>query len=108
MSWAHLRAGARRWSARRTLDGLGRGWSRGWSSSRPCWRLLLEIGVEERKDFVPAVHRLLLPVCATVVVEEAVAGAVITVELVFLALFLQLFLVLVDVSRRRALIVIAE
>jgi hypothetical protein len=42
---------------------------------------------EEGPDLLPAVHRLLLPVVGPVVVKEAVARAVVSVELVILAGF---------------------
>ena len=53
---------------------------------------------EELEDLAPAIHRLLLAVRRAVVVEEAVARAIVPMELVVLALLLQLFLVLVTCS----------
>src|ERR1700754_3098612 len=70
--------------------------------------LLREMLAEERKRLGPAVHGLLGPVQRPVPIVEAVAGAVIAVELVGLAVLLQLGLVLVDLLRARRAIVIAE
>src|SRR2546422_2042741 len=50
----------------------------------------------ECKDLLPAVHGLLLTVSRAVVVEEAVASAVVAMELVLLPMFLELGLVRVD------------
>src|SRR6187431_613978 len=50
---------------------------------------------EEGEQLAPAIHRLLGPVDRPVPIEEAVAGAVIAIELVTLAVLLQLGLVLV-------------
>ena len=44
-----------------------------------------EVLLQEGEDLIPAVHRLFLPVVGPVVVEEAVAGVVIPVELIGLA-----------------------
>ena len=68
----------------------------------------LEVLTEEREDLAPAVHRLLGPVDGPVPVEEAVAGAVVTVELVDLAMLFQLYLVLVHLIGRRRPVLIAE
>src|SRR5712692_8909616 len=54
--------------------------------------------LEEREDLLPAVHGLLLPV----------RRAVVAMELVVLAVLLQLGLVLVDLFRRRRLVLVAE
>src|SRR5262249_6380963 len=56
--------------------------------------------VAEREDLLPAVHGLLLTVRGTVVVEEAVAGAVVAMELVFLAVLLERLLVRVHLLGR--------
>src|SRR5213592_1250274 len=64
--------------------------------------------VAEREDLLPAVHGLLLPVRRTVVVEEAVARAVVAMELVLLAELLELRLVLVDLLGGRRLVLVAE
>src|SRR4029453_3637501 len=64
---------------------------------------LPQILVQERKDLLPAVHRLLLPVGRAVVIEEAVARAGVAMELEVLAVLLQLRLVLVDLLGRRRL-----
>src|SRR5437867_5912752 len=57
--------------------------------------------VGEGEELLPAVDGLILPVGGAIVVEEAVAGAVVAMELVLLAVLLQLGLVLVDLLRRR-------
>ena len=62
----------------------------------------------ERPHLLPAVERLLDAVGRAVVIEEAVAGAVIAVELVLLAVLLQLGLVLVDLLRGRGAVFVAE
>jgi hypothetical protein len=63
---------------------------------------------EEGPDLIPAIDCLLLPVGRPVIVEEAVAGAVIAVEFVILAVFLQLLLMLIHLGRGGGLVVIAE
>jgi len=63
---------------------------------------------EEGKDLAPGIHALLHPVDRPVPVEEAVAGAVVAVEFVRLAVLLQLGLVLVDLLRRGRLVLVAE
>src|SRR5581483_5264560 len=70
--------------------------------------LLRQMLAEEREHLAPTVHGLLGPVQRPVPIEEAVAGAVIAVELVILAVLLQLGLVLVDLLRARRAVVIAE
>src|SRR5437763_9667170 len=78
-------------------------------SQSKLWRTCLaEVLFEEGEHFGPAVHCLLLAVCRSVVIEEAVAGAVVAVELVVLALLLQLFLVFINIRGRWSLVVIAE
>src|SRR5712692_7610008 len=62
----------------------------------------------ERPDLLPAVRGLLLTVRRPIVVEEAVAGPVVAMELVVLAVLLQLRLVLVDLFRRGRLVLVAE
>ena len=69
-----------------------------------CRQVLLQ----EREHLLPAVERLLDAVGRPVVVEEAVPGAVIAVELVVLAVLLQLGLVLVDLLRGRRAVLVAE
>src|SRR5262245_52822548 len=64
--------------------------------------------VGEGEELLPTVDRLFLPVRPAVVVEEAVARAVVAVELVVLAVLLELRLVLIDLLRRRRLVVVAE
>src|SRR6185312_4063329 len=70
--------------------------------------LLREVLPAERPHLLPAVDRLLDPVGRAVVIEEAVAGPVIAVELVVLARLLQLGLVLVDLLRGRGAVLVAE
>jgi hypothetical protein len=64
--------------------------------------------VQESKDFLPTIDRLLLPIGGPIIVEEAVAGTVIPVELVGFAVLLQLLLMLVHLGRGRSLVVIAK
>src|ERR687885_1228394 len=68
----------------------------------------VEMRAEEGEHLAPAVHRLLRTVRRRVVVEEAVPGPVVAVELVGLALLLQLCFQRVDLLGRRALVVVAE
>src|ERR1700756_2897154 len=63
---------------------------------------------EEGKDLAPGIHALLHAVDRPVPVEEAVAGAVVAMEFVSLAVLLQLGLVLVDLLGARGAVVIAE
>src|SRR5688572_33046805 len=62
----------------------------------------------ERPDLAPGIHTLLGPIERPVPVEEAVSGAVVAVELIILAVLLQLGLVLVYLLRARRAIVVAE
>ena len=64
--------------------------------------------MQEREHLLPAVQRLLDAVHRPVVVEEAVPGAVVAVELVVFAVLLQLGLVLVDLLRGRRAVLVAE
>src|SRR6185312_13411653 len=70
--------------------------------------LFRQMLAEEGEHLAPAIHGLLGPVQWPVPVEEAVAGTVVAVELVVLAMLLQLGLVLVDLLGARRAIVIAE
>src|SRR3954468_20870913 len=63
---------------------------------------------EEGPYLAPAIHALLGPVERPVPVEEAVTGAVIAVELVTLAVFLERSLVLVHLLRAWRAVVVAE
>src|ERR1700692_2892697 len=63
---------------------------------------------EEGEDLAPAIHRLLGPIERPVPIEEAVAGTVVAMELVFLAVLLELGLVLVHLLRARCAILVAE
>src|SRR5215207_3044367 len=71
-------------------------------------RLRSEVLLHKRPHLLPAVERLLDAVSRPVVIEEAVAGAVIAVELIVLAVFLQLGLVLADLLRGRGAVLVAE
>src|SRR5712692_11588623 len=70
--------------------------------------LLAQVLLEKGEHLGPAVHRLLLPVSPAIVIEERVAGAVVAVELVVLAVLLELFLMLVYLLRRGPLVVVAK
>src|ERR1700756_4968924 len=70
--------------------------------------LFRKMFAEESKNLAPAVHRLLRPVKRPVPIEEAVAGAVVAMEFMNLAVLFQLGLVLVHLLRARRPIVIAE
>src|SRR5262245_10247154 len=63
---------------------------------------------EECEDLVPAVERLLHPVHGTVIIENAVAGAIVAMELVGLAVLLEFGFVLVHLLRAWCAILIAE
>src|SRR3977135_2940271 len=66
------------------------------------------MGPEEGEHLAPASHRLLGPVERPVPIEEAMAGAVVAVELVRLAVLLELGLGLVHLLRARRAILVAE
>src|SRR5579871_184884 len=70
--------------------------------------LLGEMFAIEREHLVPAIHALLGPVERPVPIEEAMAGAVIAMELIILAVLLQLGLVLIHLLGARRAIIIAE
>src|SRR5256885_16732199 len=70
--------------------------------------LLRQMLAEEGEHLAPAVHGLLGPVERPVPIEDAVAGTVVAVELVRLAVLLELGLVLVHLLRARRAVVIAE
>src|SRR5260221_5217707 len=63
---------------------------------------------EEREHLLPSLHGRLHAVHRAVVIEEAVTRAVEAVELVGLAMLLELGLVLIDLLRRRRLVFVAE
>ena len=67
-----------------------------------------EMLVEKGKDLVPAVDRLLRPVIRAIMRKKRVAGAVIPVEFVILAVLLQLRLGAVDLVGRRVRVLVAE
>src|ERR1700745_40953 len=71
-------------------------------------RLLGDVLAEAGEYLAPAVHRLLGPVQRPVPIEEAVAGAVVAMKLVILAVLLQLGLVLFHLLGAWRTIVIAE
>src|SRR5262249_50289863 len=64
--------------------------------------------VKERKNLVPAVDRRFGPIIRTIMRKEGVPGAVVAVELVFLAVFFELRLGAVDLIGRRVRVVVAE
>src|SRR5207248_7559150 len=70
--------------------------------------LFRQMLAEEGEHLAPAIHRLLGPVERPVPIEEAVAGAIVAVELVHLAVLLELSLVLVHLLGARRAVVIAE
>src|SRR6266545_5124133 len=70
--------------------------------------LLGQVLAEEGVHLAPAVHALLGPVEWPMPIEEAVAGAVVAVELVVLAQLLELGLVLVDLFGAGRAVVVAE
>src|SRR6186997_100762 len=74
------------------------------------WPVLLfrQMLAVERPDLVPGIHALLGPIERPVPVEEAMSGAIVAVELVILAVLLQLGLVLVHLLRARRAVVVAE
>src|SRR6202795_87871 len=63
---------------------------------------------EEGEHLAPAIHGLLGPVEWPVPIEDAVAGAVVAVELVHLAVLLELGLVRVHLLGARRAVVVAE
>src|SRR5579862_7325085 len=67
-----------------------------------------QLTIEEIKDLAPAVDRLLGPIGVAQRVEEGVSGAVVAVELVGLAEFLQHRLGAVDLVGGRIGVVVAE
>src|ERR1700676_1004902 len=74
-----------------------------------CRNLLFrQMLAEESEYLAPAVHGRLGPVQRPVPVPDSVAGAVVAVELVRLAMLLELGLVLVDLLGARRAVVVAE
>ena len=67
-----------------------------------------EMLVKEGEHLVPAIDRLLRAVIWPITRKEGMAGAVIAVELVILAVFLQFRLGAVDLIGRRVRILVAE
>src|SRR6516165_2896860 len=70
--------------------------------------LLPQMLAEEGEHPAPAIHCLLGPVEWPVPIEDAVAGAVVAIELVQLAVLLELCLVLVHLLGARRAVVVAE
>jgi hypothetical protein len=66
------------------------------------------VAAEEAEDLLPAVHGRLRAVHRGLVVEEGVAGPVVLVELIVLAVPLELGLVPVDLVGRGMGVVVAE
>src|SRR5688572_32030533 len=60
------------------------------------------------EDFLPAVHCLLLAIRAPVIIEESMTRAIVSMELIILAMLLKFGLVLIDLLRRGVAIIIAE
>src|SRR5688572_21228233 len=74
-----------------------------------CPNLLLrQMLGEEGEHFTPAIHGLLGPIEWPVPIEDAVAGAVVAVELMHLTVLLEFGLVLIDLLGARRAIVVAE
>src|SRR5580693_219769 len=73
------------------------------------YRLLLrQMLAEEGEHLAPAVHGLLGPIERPVPVPDAVAGAVVAIKLVRLAVLLELSFVLVHLLGARRAVVVAE
>src|SRR5277367_2157161 len=70
--------------------------------------LLRQILAEEGPDLAPGIHALLGPIQRPVPIEEAVPGAVVAMEVVVLAVLLELGLMLVHLLRARRAVVVAE
>src|SRR5579883_1992798 len=70
--------------------------------------LLRQMLAEEREYLVPAIHGLLGPIERPVPIEEAMARAVVAMELACLAMLLELGFMLVHLLRARCAILIAE
>jgi hypothetical protein len=63
---------------------------------------------EESEHLAPAIHRLVGPVERPVPIEEAVAGAIVTVKLIGLAMLIEFGLMLVHLLRTRRSVVVTE
>src|SRR5256885_12769846 len=63
---------------------------------------------EKREHLAPAIHGLLGPVEWPVPIQDAMAGAVVAVELVHLAVLLEFGLVLVHLLGARRAVIVAE
>src|SRR4051812_17808088 len=64
--------------------------------------------LEESENFFPTVNRLFLAIGGPIIVEETVSGAIITMELIILAVPFELRFMLVDLLGRGRFIVITE
>src|SRR5215467_13212075 len=69
---------------------------------------LAQVFFQERKDLLPPIDRLLLPIGRTIIIEEAMSSTIIPVELIGFAVLLQLLLMLIHLCRCRRLVVIAK
>src|SRR4029077_6080957 len=70
--------------------------------------LCRQVLLEKREDLLPPIERLLDAIRRPVVIEETVPGAIIAVELILFAIFLELGFVLVDLLRGRGPVLVAE
>ena len=68
----------------------------------------IEILFEKGKHFLPAIHRLFLSIAWAMIVEKAMTGIIIAVELIRFAVLLQFRFVLVDLLRCGAVVVVAK
>src|SRR5690349_23179086 len=68
----------------------------------------LESLVAEGEQFFPAIHRLLLTISRTIVIEKSMSGAVVAMELIIFPMLFELCFVLIDLFRRGRLIVVAK
>src|SRR5580692_309658 len=66
------------------------------------------MAIEEGENFLPSVQSLLRPISVAPCIEERVAGAVVTVEFVILAKFLEYYLGAIDLIGRRICVVVTE
>ena len=68
----------------------------------------IQILPKKRKDFLPAIHCLLLAIGAPVIIEKSMSRAIISMEFIILAMLLKFGLMLIDLLRSGIAIVIAE
>src|SRR5688572_31736322 len=69
---------------------------------------LLKILFQESENFFPAIYCLFLTIRRTVVVEKAVAGAVVAVKNIILAVLFELLFMSIYLIRRRRFVVVAK